>query len=78
MKQLVDDMVQDDPTARPTMDEVVARFSEIKSRLSTWKLRSRMARKNEMWPVAVWRTVDHWCRTVGYVLARKAAIPVPK
>jgi hypothetical protein len=30
MEALVADMVQDDPTKRPTMDEVVTRFSDIK------------------------------------------------
>lgn len=60
------------------MDEVVARFSEIKSKLSTWKLRSRICPRNELWPVTVWRTIGHWCRTVAYVLTRKAAIPEPK
>ena len=70
-------MVQDDPGKRPDMDEVVSRFSELKSKLSTWKLRSRIARKNEIWPVAVWRSVGHWYRTLGYVVANKAAIPDP-
>ncbi len=77
MEPLVTDMVQDDPTKRPTMDEVVARFSEIRGKLSSWKLRSRIARKNELWPVTAWRSVRHWYRTVGYVLACKAAIPEP-
>ena len=70
-------MVQEDPTKRPTMDEVVTRFAEMRKKLSTWKLRSRMVRKNEIWLIAAWRTVSHWYRTVGYVLTRKAAIPEP-
>ena len=78
VEPLIVDMVQEDPAKRPTMDEVVTRFAEIRSKLSTWKLRSRMARKNEIWPVATWRTVSHWYRTVGYVLTRKAALPEPK
>ncbi|KAI0294563.1 kinase-like domain-containing protein [Russula brevipes] len=78
IEALVTDMVQDDPAKRPTMDEVVTRFSEIGSKLSTWKLRSRPARKFELWPLTAWRTVRHWSRTVGYVLGRKAAIPEPK
>jgi hypothetical protein len=77
MVALVADMVQEDPEKRPTMDEVVNRFTEIKSRLSTWKLRSRMARNNEIWPVTAWRTVGHWYRTVGYVITRKPALPEP-
>lgn len=42
MEPLVKDMVQADPKQRPTMDEVVKRFSEIRRRLSWWKLRSRI------------------------------------
>jgi hypothetical protein len=78
MEPLVTDMVQNDPTKRPTMDEVITRFSEIRRKLSAWKLRSRISRKNELWPVTAWRSVSHWCRTVSYVLGRKAAIPEPK
>ncbi|KAJ6496860.1 hypothetical protein DFH09DRAFT_945771 [Mycena vulgaris] len=40
MRPLVSDMVQDDPAKRPTIDEVVARFDEIRAGLSSWKLRS--------------------------------------
>jgi hypothetical protein len=77
MEPLVTDMVQTDPTERPTMDEVVTRVSEIRGNLSTWKLRSRIARKYELRPFAAWRSVRHWYWTVGYVLGRKAAIPEP-
>ena len=70
-------MVQEDPGKRPNMDEVVSRFSEIKKKLSTWKLRSRIARRDEIWLVAAWRSVGHWYRTMGYVIASKAAIPAP-
>jgi hypothetical protein len=78
MESLVADMVQDDPTKRPKMDEVVNRFLQIKGKLSTWKLRTRIVRRDEIWPLAVWRSVGHWYRTFGYVLGRKAAIPEPK
>ena len=78
MEPLVTDMVQNDPMKRPTMDEVVTRFSEIRGKLSTWKLRSRIARKYELWPVTAWKSVGHWYCTVGYILGRKAAIPEPK
>lgn len=77
MEPLVIDMVQEDPGKRPNMDQVVSRFSAIMNGLSTWKLRSRIARRNEIWLVAAWRSVVHWCRTVSYVVAYKAAIPEP-
>ena len=78
MEPLVADMVQGDPTKRPKMDEVVTRFCEIRGKLRSWKLRSRIVRRDEIWPLAVWRSVGHWHRTIGYVLGRKAAIPEPK
>jgi len=78
IQPLITDMVQEDPTKRPKMDEVVTRFADIKKRLSTWKLRSRMARNNEVWPLAAWRAFHHWRRTMGYVFTRRAAIPEPK
>ena len=78
MEPLIADMVQNDAMKRPTMDEVVTRFSEIKGKLSRWKLRSRIARKSELWLVTAWKSVGHWCRTVGFILGRKAAIPEPK
>lgn len=78
MKSLITDMVQEDPKKRPAMDEVVNRFVEVKNRLSIWKLRSRMARNNEIWPVTAWRSVGHWYRTIGYVITRKPALPEPK
>ena len=78
MKVFIAEMVQEDPVKRPTMDEVVARFSEIKNKLSTWKLRPRLIHKKEIIPVKVWRTVGRWYRTVSYALSRKAAIPDPQ
>jgi len=78
LEPLIADMVQEDSGKRPSMDEVVSRFSEIKSKLSTWKLRSRITRRYEIWPVAAWRSVGHWLRTASYVVTNKAAIPEPK
>ena len=63
MESLIADMVQDDPTRRPKMDEVVTRIREIKGNLSSWKLRSRIARRKEIWVLTVWRSVGHWYRT---------------
>ena len=78
MESLIASMVQDDPLKRPTMVEVTARFSEMRKDISTWKLRSRIARKNEIWPIVAWKAVNHWTRTARYVLARRTAIPEPR
>ncbi|KAI0265981.1 hypothetical protein BC834DRAFT_824509 [Gloeopeniophorella convolvens] len=75
MLPLINDMVLEDPSKRPTMDEVVARFETIKKKLSSWKLRSRMTLEDEFWMDLWWRRVRHWCRTVGYVCTLKSAIP---
>ncbi|KAI0257697.1 hypothetical protein BC834DRAFT_839665, partial [Gloeopeniophorella convolvens] len=53
MKSLVADMVQEDPSKRTTMDQVVSRFARIRRRLSTWKLCSRIKRKSEIPPVTL-------------------------
>ncbi|KAG2081949.1 hypothetical protein BD769DRAFT_1683513 [Suillus cothurnatus] len=47
LKALVDDMVNDDPRKRPTMEVVVERFESIRQQLRTWKLRSRVISQDE-------------------------------
>ncbi|KAJ7160404.1 kinase-like domain-containing protein [Mycena filopes] len=78
MRPLVSDMVQDDPTKRPTIDEVVARFEEIQIGLSSWKLRSRVVKKTEVTAWHLRRVMKHWFRRAGFVLRAVPAMPVPK
>ena len=68
-------MVQDDPRKRPTMDEVVARFETIRKSLSSWKLRSRVVPRKEMWFQAIPHRVKHWVRRIGFILKRVHPIP---
>jgi len=77
MASLVADMVKDDPKQRLTMDEVVARFNDITKRLSSWKLRSRVAKKNERRLRGVVHSVVHWTKQVGFIARRVPAIPTP-
>ncbi|TFY66061.1 hypothetical protein EVG20_g5022 [Dentipellis fragilis] len=77
MKGLVDDMVQDDPSKRPKIDEVVARFAKIRKSLYPWQLRARMIRKKEWKVVTLWRLPGHVARTVRFVATQKPAIPDP-
>jgi hypothetical protein len=77
MEPLVADMTQEDPQKRPTAQEVVSRFAEIRRRLGVWKLRSRVVRRDESWPMRALRSGGHLCRTTRDILARKAAIPEP-
>ncbi|EGO22424.1 hypothetical protein SERLADRAFT_473222 [Serpula lacrymans var. lacrymans S7.9] len=77
MEPLVNNMVQDDPAKRPTMDEVVARFDQIFEQLSSWKLRSRVVDKTDGNITGLFRGVTHWTRRIGYIIRRVPAIPTP-
>ncbi|KAJ7162501.1 hypothetical protein C8R46DRAFT_1164465 [Mycena filopes] len=74
MKPLVDSMVADDPAQRPTIDEVIARFKDIKAGLSSWKLRSRVV-KDDDFPFPLFRSIGHWTRRVSSIARRIPAIP---
>jgi len=76
MRPLVDDMVQADPTKRPKIDEVVDRFAEIQSGLSSWKLRSRVLGKREFVYLPQ-RIIGHWYRRIRSIVMRVPAVPVP-
>ncbi|OBZ70649.1 hypothetical protein A0H81_09375 [Grifola frondosa] len=75
LRPLVDDMVQDDPIKRPTIDETVTRFNEICSSLSTWKLRSRVVDRKDHGLLSIPRFFRHVYRTVGYIATRPPAVP---
>lgn len=75
MRPLISDMVQEDPSKRPTMDEVVIRFETIRKSLSTTKLRSRIARKTETIAEATYLTVLHWSHRLKYLARRIPAVP---
>ncbi|KAJ8509192.1 hypothetical protein ONZ45_g8610 [Pleurotus djamor] len=77
MKPLVADMTNPDPSKRPTMDEVVARFEKIRKGLSSWKLRSRVVKANEIYVVGLVRSIGHLARRVVYVATGVPAIPTP-
>ncbi|KAF8889897.1 kinase-like domain-containing protein [Infundibulicybe gibba] len=77
MRSLVSDMVQDEPTKRPTMDEVVSRFTAIRSKLSWWKLRSRFVRRDENPIAGVFRSISHWAKQTVLIINRTPALPIP-
>ncbi|KAJ6507289.1 kinase-like domain-containing protein [Mycena vitilis] len=72
---LVADMVNDDPSKRPTMDEVVDRFEDAVQKLSIWKLRSRVAKDKHH--IGFLLSISHWIRKVRLVLGRYPEIPMP-
>ncbi|KAJ7782476.1 kinase-like domain-containing protein [Mycena maculata] len=78
MKPLVDDMTSNDPSKRPTADEVVERFAIIRDSLSSWKLRSRVIKASDsLFPGAL-RSVKHWYRRIRFILLRVPTIPVKR
>jgi len=78
MSALVADMVQDDPTKRPTADELVARMDDIGQSLSNWKLRSRVVKKNDIWPLGLYRSGGHWVRRTMFIATGTPAIPTAR
>ncbi|KDQ55756.1 hypothetical protein JAAARDRAFT_180569 [Jaapia argillacea MUCL 33604] len=77
MEPLVADMRQEDPTKRPTIDEVLGRFAEIRRSLSGWKLRSRVVKNDDSSFVGFFRTLAHWRRRLWFILRRVPAVPLP-
>ncbi|KAJ7475413.1 kinase-like domain-containing protein [Mycena galericulata] len=75
LRPLMIDMVQDDPALRPTMDEVVERFDKIVRELSRRKLRSRVAKFQDV--LDYYYAVTHWFRKLVYIVKRTAPIPSP-
>ncbi|THH29256.1 hypothetical protein EUX98_g4915 [Antrodiella citrinella] len=78
MEPLVNDMVQADPTKRPTIDEVVVRFKALYDTLPWWVLRSRIAREGgESFALRAFSSVGHFVHTTTHILIRRKAMPQP-
>ncbi|KAH9920142.1 uncharacterized protein B0H18DRAFT_1025301 [Fomitopsis serialis] len=77
MQSLVDDMVQDDPGKRPTIEEVDSRFDKIYNRLPWWKLRSRVVEQDESGFLRTVSGIGHVFRTARYVAKRLPSVPMP-
>lgn len=75
METLITDMTQDDPTKRPTMDVVMARFDEIRGSLSMWTLRARVVKKKEAVLLGILRSSLHAIQQAGHIV--RGTPPVP-
>jgi hypothetical protein len=75
MAGLVKDMVQDDPSQRPTFDQVVVRFEAIRKKLTTVKLRSRISPRSESMVLGLYRAVPHIAQNIKYILQGYPAVP---
>ncbi|KAJ7578157.1 hypothetical protein C8J56DRAFT_798015, partial [Mycena floridula] len=73
---LLTDMTQTDSARRPTMDESILWFNEIRAQLGWWKMsRSRVANVDENVIATVFRSVIHWVRQIVYTIQGLPAVP---
>jgi hypothetical protein len=76
MKGLVEAMTNDDPQERPTIEDIVSRFSHIRNSMNKIKLRTFVTAKKDPSLFTVCRHTRQVVRTAKYELLRKAAIPL--
>ncbi|KAG6910429.1 hypothetical protein DXG01_010784 [Tephrocybe rancida] len=73
MRELINDMVNTDPTKRPSMSEVVSRFDIIVERLGNWKLRSPFLPDGKRHgPI---QSIVYWSKQIARVARRVPAVP---
>ena len=75
LKPLIEPMVVEDPSKRPSIDEVLVHFEEIVGKLSWFRLRSRIVKKQESGLGRAYRRVRHVFRAIGYLATFTAAVP---
>lgn len=75
MRPLIADMVQKEPSERPTMAEVVQRFDTIRAGLSTRKLRSRVVDRGESAYHNITRGTSHWMRQTRFIICGVPPVP---
>ncbi|RPD78676.1 hypothetical protein L226DRAFT_610542 [Lentinus tigrinus ALCF2SS1-7] len=79
MESLIARMVQDEPSKRPNMDEVVKSFKDILSTLSSRRLRARLVERQDSAAVNFFKDLHHVAfRTVPFWLTRRCPLPSPK
>ncbi len=77
MHDLVNKMTNSYPEKRPFVEDVVAKFSDIRISLSEFKLRSPLVSKHKPCLCALFCHAKQALLTFQYILSRKAAIPEP-
>jgi hypothetical protein len=78
MHDLVAEMTYIDPTKRPSIEDVVAKFSHIHDSLSSFKLRSPIISKHDPSLLSVFRCAKQILLTLQDVVLRNAAVPKPR
>ncbi|KAI0790922.1 kinase-like domain-containing protein [Abortiporus biennis] len=75
LRPLIHDMMQNEPYKRPTIDEVAKRWSTMQSSLNSWKLRSRLVRRDDNVIECITLSLRHAFRTYRYIAKGYKAIP---
>ncbi|KAI0274579.1 hypothetical protein BGY98DRAFT_992687 [Russula aff. rugulosa BPL654] len=75
MQDLVDEMTHVNPAERPTIEDVVTRFSCIRESQEPFKLCSRLMSKHRLSLFTVFRHVNKAMLTFLYAFSRKAVVP---
>ncbi|KAM5532831.1 hypothetical protein V8D89_013472 [Ganoderma adspersum] len=77
MQSLVDDMVQRDPSKRPTIAQACSCFEELHGSLPERSLRSRTVYRDEFAVVGLFRSLRHYFRTRWNTRKDSLAHPTP-
>jgi len=77
MHNLVAEMTHSDPTKRPSIEDVVAKFSLIHESLSSFKLRSPIISKRDPSLFSVFRCAKQILLTLQDIVLHNAAVPKP-
>ena len=79
MEPLISRMVDEDPSKRPTMDEVVSSLQKILSEVSWFRLRARLVNCRDSPAVNFLKDVHHVSfRAIPFLITCRPAIPSPK
>ncbi|KAH9954063.1 kinase-like domain-containing protein [Russula dissimulans] len=77
MDDLVKEMTDKDPSKRPLIEDVIAKFSRVLKSLSGLKLRAAIVSRRKPSLFVIFLRATQALRTFGYIISRKAAIPGP-
>ncbi|KAG6910427.1 hypothetical protein DXG01_010782 [Tephrocybe rancida] len=73
LQELVNDMVNSEPTKRPSMSEVVSRFDVIVAGLGNWKLRSPIVPAGKQ--RSLFKSIGHWSKQLTRMARHIPAVP---
>ena len=77
MHDLVAEMTHTNPSKRPSIEDVVAKFSLIRESLSSFKLRSPIISKHDPSLFSVFRCAKQIMHTLQDIVLHSAAVPEP-